>query len=183
MDIQRCYEILEISPTATVDEIKRIYRDMVAVWHPDRFAHNPRLQERAGKKLQEMNQAYDTLTALLGEPGEAGQKKPSATPAMQLDDKRQHRRNSCQLIVDYEIQGRSYSVYYDLIQDISASGVFIETRDSCFHIGQKIKLSFSLPRLGKLMDIAGEIVRCTETGIGIKFQISPKYKKLISSFL
>ena len=55
------YEILEIKPGASKDEIKTAYRDMCKVWHPDRFSGNPRLQKKADNKLKEINQAYKTL--------------------------------------------------------------------------------------------------------------------------
>lgn len=182
MDMDRCFEILEISPEASLEEIKRVYRDMVAVWHPDRFSNNPRLQSKAEKKLQEVNLAYNFLLSQSHDPSSPQFRQPSRD-CMQIADKRQFSRNSCQLIVDYKIQGRAYSVYYDYIQDISAGGVFIQTNDKSLTVGQNMQMTFSLPFLGKLMDIACVIVRCTEDGIGIKFKISPKYQKLLSSFI
>ena len=63
MEISKCFEILDIRPGASLEEIKAAYRDAVAVWHPDRFAGNPRLKEKADKKLKEINLAYETLMA------------------------------------------------------------------------------------------------------------------------
>ena len=62
MKIDRCLEILELEPGASPDDMKRAYKDLVNVWHPDRFAGNPRLMRRAERKLKEINAAYETLT-------------------------------------------------------------------------------------------------------------------------
>ncbi len=61
MNIRKALEILEIGPDATADEVKQAYKDLVAVWHPDRFSHNPRLRSKAEEKLKEANLAYETL--------------------------------------------------------------------------------------------------------------------------
>lgn len=65
MDIKRCFEILELNPDASIDEAKQAYKDLVNIWHPDRFSTNPRLIQKAEKKLKEVNQAYETLKSLL----------------------------------------------------------------------------------------------------------------------
>ncbi|MBE9185422.1 J domain-containing protein, partial [Microcoleus sp. LEGE 07076] len=67
-DINRCYEILEIEPGASLEEIKRAYRDLAFVWHPDRLAHNDRLQQKAEQRLTEINQAYEELVLFLSQP-------------------------------------------------------------------------------------------------------------------
>jgi len=61
MDIQRCLEILELDHTPSSAEIRQAYKDLVNVWHPDRFVHNPRLREKAEKKLKDINRAYQLL--------------------------------------------------------------------------------------------------------------------------
>lgn len=65
MDIRTCLEILELDHPPTQEEAKQAYKDLVNVWHPDRFSGNPRLRERAEKKLKEINIAYETLLARL----------------------------------------------------------------------------------------------------------------------
>jgi hypothetical protein len=52
------FRALELDQTATLDEIKQSYKDLVMVWHPDRFAHNVRLRLKAEEKLKQFNQAY-----------------------------------------------------------------------------------------------------------------------------
>jgi cytoskeletal protein RodZ len=41
--------------------LKAAHRDLTKVWHPDRFLHDPRLQEKAQEKLKEFNEAYEQL--------------------------------------------------------------------------------------------------------------------------
>ena len=62
MDIKRCFEILELDMGASPDEVRQAYKDIVSVWHPDRFSHNPRLKKKAEGKIKEINAAYDTIT-------------------------------------------------------------------------------------------------------------------------
>lgn len=57
----RCYELLGVRPGVSVQELKSAYRDLAKVWHPDRFAHDPRLQQKAQEKLKEINDAYEQL--------------------------------------------------------------------------------------------------------------------------
>jgi curved DNA-binding protein CbpA len=60
-DLNHCYQILGLEPGAKFEDVKQYYRDLVKVWHPDRFTHDLRLQNKAGKKLKEINEAYERL--------------------------------------------------------------------------------------------------------------------------
>ena len=64
-DMHRYYEILGLTPDAPIEARKQAYKDLVKVWHPDRFAHDPRLQQKAQEKLQEINEAYETVHSFL----------------------------------------------------------------------------------------------------------------------
>ena len=65
MDLKTCFEILELNPDASMDEVQQAYKDLVNIWHPDRFATNPRLKEKAETKLKEINQAYAMVESFL----------------------------------------------------------------------------------------------------------------------
>ncbi len=69
MDINRCFEVLEVDPGASLDEVKQAYKDAVNVWHPDRFSNNPRLRQKAEEKLKEVNAAYEMVKSLLSSKG------------------------------------------------------------------------------------------------------------------
>lgn len=60
-DLNECYNLLGVRPGASSAELKAAHRDLTKVWHPDRFLHDLRLQEKAQEKLKEINEAYDQL--------------------------------------------------------------------------------------------------------------------------
>lgn len=65
MNIQKCFEILELDRDASLPEVRQAYLDLVNIWHPDRFIQNPRLREKAENKLRSINTAYEKLTDYL----------------------------------------------------------------------------------------------------------------------
>ncbi|GEM_PF-6875130 len=77
--MDRYYEILGLEPGASAEDVKQAYRDLVKVWHPDRFAHDPKLQQKAQAKLKEINEAYARLRSVWSDLG-AG-RSASAPPA------------------------------------------------------------------------------------------------------
>lgn len=62
-DLYDCYRMLEVEPGATLEEVKRSYRELVKVWHPDRFEHDPKLRDKAVEKLKKINLAYERICA------------------------------------------------------------------------------------------------------------------------
>jgi hypothetical protein len=65
--MNKYYKILELPYDASLSEIKQAYRDLVRVWHPDRFARDERLQKRTTEKLIELNEAYRVLCSFTPE--------------------------------------------------------------------------------------------------------------------
>lgn len=60
-EFSRYFELLEIPEGASTEEIKKAFRDLAQVWHPDKFEHNPRLRDKAELKFKELNAAYSIL--------------------------------------------------------------------------------------------------------------------------
>jgi uncharacterized RDD family membrane protein YckC len=72
MNVKKSYEMLRLEPEASIEDLKLTYRDMVNVWHPDRFLHNTRLKEKAEQHLQEINQAYEIALAYMSSDAKDG---------------------------------------------------------------------------------------------------------------
>ncbi len=87
--------------------------------------------------------------------------------------KERHPRKPCMIPVDYATKDRRFT---DFIQDISASGVFIETKEP-FSVGQEITLAFSVPESEIPFKIFGEIVRAGSQGIAVTFKENSPYRE------
>ena len=55
------YKVLGVSRSASEDEVKAAYRELVKKYHPDKYQNNP-LGDLAEEKMQEINEAYEALT-------------------------------------------------------------------------------------------------------------------------
>jgi DnaJ like chaperone protein len=59
---QSAYTILEISPSATDDEVRAAYRRMAMKNHPDRVSTlGPEVQKAAAERFQQIHEAYETI--------------------------------------------------------------------------------------------------------------------------
>lgn len=175
MEIIRCFEILEILPGSSPEEIRSAYRDLVQVWHPDRFMHSNRLQEKAAEKLKRVNAAYAVLT---GTDPAAGELCETGSAA----ERRLHPRKPCALPVLHYRDGLLGGSLQDKLQDISASGALLISIEPLTS-GQHLSLTFTLPRLGQLRGLKCQVIWTTQGGGGIRFNISPRYRKLLSSLI
>jgi curved DNA-binding protein CbpA len=63
LQIKEALDLLALKPGASPLEIKEAYRDLVKVWHPDRFGSDPRLRQKAEDRLRDLNEAYGVLQA------------------------------------------------------------------------------------------------------------------------
>ncbi|MEH2381030.1 MAG: DnaJ domain-containing protein [Nostoc sp.] len=60
LDINYAYEILGLEPGASPAQVKRAYRKLVKIWHPDRFLE-PKQKQEAEEKIKSINAAYNKL--------------------------------------------------------------------------------------------------------------------------
>ncbi len=61
-DKDSAYSVLEISPSATNDEVRSAYRKMAMKHHPDKVATlGPEVQRAAQEKFQKIQQAYEEI--------------------------------------------------------------------------------------------------------------------------
>lgn len=57
------YSVLGVAPTASDEEIKKVYRELARKYHPDVYQNNP-LADLAVEKMQEINEAYETINKM-----------------------------------------------------------------------------------------------------------------------
>lgn len=73
------YQILNISPNASDEEVKKAYRELARKYHPDNYHDNP-LADLAQEKMKEINAAYDAIQRQRSgkgpAPGQGGYSQP-----------------------------------------------------------------------------------------------------------
>jgi curved DNA-binding protein CbpA len=62
--VTAAFAILECSDESSEEQVKSAYRQLVKVWHPDRFEADSALKSRATEKMQLLNEAYEFLTKI-----------------------------------------------------------------------------------------------------------------------
>ncbi|MDY6953854.1 MAG: PilZ domain-containing protein, partial [Thermodesulfobacteriota bacterium] len=79
-------------------------------------------------------------------------------------NRRRHARKPCSIAVTCS----AYRVFADFISNISAGGAFIQTSSPCL-LGERLTMTFSVPEGEKTLNVAGQIVRTTKDGVGVRF--------------
>ena len=82
-----------------------------------------------------------------------------------VKEKRESRRIPSSIQVSYATRGIAYE---DFLLDISAGGMFIETR-AVFTVGQYLTLTFPMPGHQHFITVTGRVVRVEGHGIGVQF--------------
>lgn len=66
-DINSAYDVLEVLPTVSDDEVKRAYRIAAVKYHPDKVAHlGTDVQKSATERFKQVNEAYDKIKKARG---------------------------------------------------------------------------------------------------------------------
>jgi len=79
-DIKDYYEILGLTVGSSSEEVKQAYRDLIKVWHPDRFAHDPRVQKMAEGKSKQINLAYEEISLFINAKSRANSNEQTTPP-------------------------------------------------------------------------------------------------------
>ena len=86
--------------------------------------------------------------------------------ALKSKCRRQYFRKPLHVPVRYATKGAPSNGF---IQDISLGGVFVLSR-AAFSVGQGLAIAFSPPSIEKTVWIAGDVVRVTPEGVGVRFR-------------
>jgi len=60
-----CYDMFGLSPGASIEDIKKAYKDMLAVWDPSKYANDPRLLNKAHDMIKKYTDCYNDLMSIV----------------------------------------------------------------------------------------------------------------------
>ena len=81
MNRTEALNILGLDDDATQADIKAAYKECVQILHPDRFANNKKLQDRATEQFKRLQDAYEYLTSGRGSKGPSAASSRSRSSA------------------------------------------------------------------------------------------------------
>lgn len=84
--------VLGLIPPVTFEEIAHAHKDLLQVWHPDRFEHNQRLRQKAEETLKHIQQAFQELCLHRSASNSAHTERPTEPNSEEQND-RFHRKN------------------------------------------------------------------------------------------
>jgi curved DNA-binding protein CbpA len=64
-EIRQCFKVLELDSNASLDDVRKAFRNIVKIWHPDLYAGSPQLKAMAEEKLKAVNAAYAAVKSYL----------------------------------------------------------------------------------------------------------------------
>ena len=64
-DLVSCYQILGLQPGASLDAVRRAYKRLVRLWHPDQYMHDESMRRTAERHMKLINTAHKTLVGFL----------------------------------------------------------------------------------------------------------------------
>lgn len=81
MNRNEALHILGLEDDATAEDIKVAYRETVQILHPDKFAGNEKLQNRATEQFKRLQEAYELLSSGSGGSSRAARRGGSSSPS------------------------------------------------------------------------------------------------------
>jgi holliday junction DNA helicase RuvB len=112
--------ILELNESATPEEIRSAYRDLVRVWHPDRFGSDSTLRQKAEHKLQRINAAFEFLRS-----GREPEPEVQARPPGQQQPSRSPRPKAWSDLIGQQTAARALA---------TATAAALERHEPCPHV-------------------------------------------------
>lgn len=60
-DLRPAYELFKVGPDVSHEELKAAYEELASAWNPKRFEDHPEWKDKAEKKLEIINRAYEMI--------------------------------------------------------------------------------------------------------------------------
>lgn len=124
------FAILGVTKFSTNDEIKKAYKELMKIWHPDKFENNSKIQNEAQEKSKKINDAFSHFKDFT--PAVKKVSSKTTSPNYKINKKlleiKRMRVNSMkvssigydagELVLQVELKNGSIHQYYNVTSDI-----------------------------------------------------------------
>ncbi len=94
-NLDQHYKVLGLNPGASLEEVNQAYKDLVFIWHPDRLPQeNERLIQKSVEKLQQINEARDSLRSYHRQHKKTAKHQPESKTYYDRSQARAYSRNT-----------------------------------------------------------------------------------------
>lgn len=122
--MDKYYQILGLKPDTSPDEVKKAYRQLAKIWHPDRFHNNDQEQKQAEAKFKEIAEAYEILKDYI--PGSSSPSSFSSTSTTGIKVKRTSPEMLYQRGVEFAEKEKYQEAIEEFTQAIRCDETFIK---------------------------------------------------------
>ncbi len=122
--MDKYYQILGLKLNASPEEVKKAYRQLVKIWHPDRFHNNDQEQKQAEAKFKEIAEAYEILKDYI--PGSSSTSSFSSTSTTGVKVKRTSPEMLYQRGVEFAEKEQYQEAIEEFTQAIRCDETFIK---------------------------------------------------------
>ena len=157
--MDKYYQILGLKLNASPEEVKKAYRQLVKIWHPDRFHNNDQEQKQAEAKFKEIAEAYEILKDYI--PGSSSTSSFSSTSTTGVKVK----RTSPEMLYQRGVEFAEKEKYQEAIEEFSQAIRCDETFVKAYQYR-----GFILDKLGYKQRAESDLRKATE----LKYEKSPE---------
>jgi tetratricopeptide (TPR) repeat protein len=116
LDTNLALEVLGLKNNTTQEEIKKSYRKLVKIWHPDRFTETHQKLE-AEAKLKQINEAYEALESY--QPSSINSKTPINSSSTNKETSIERKANNAETFYNWGVKSAKEGKYNDALNYLS----------------------------------------------------------------
>jgi WD40 repeat protein len=153
--MDKYYQILGLKPNASPEEVKKAYRQLVKIWHPDRFHNNDQEQKQAEVKFKEIAEAYEVLKDYIPGSSSTSSFSSSSTTGIKV------KRTSPEMLYQRGVEFAEKEKYQEAIEEFSQAIRCDETFIKAYQYR-----GFILDKLGYKQRAESDLRKATELKCG-----------------